>query len=422
MPEILLHYIWQQRLWAGMPQMTTLGQAIEILSVGHHNRDAGPDFSHAHLRIDGQEWVGNIEIHLCASDWRKHRHHTNPAYDSVILHVVCQDDEVVYNSRGEQITQCVLHYPQEKDYLTSMLVHAQHMDDAFATIPCSHQLLSMPSMLTEGWRRTLLLERWRCKTDSIERLLAITKQNWTQAFYITLAHNFGFHTNSLPFESLALQTPLSCIQKHRSSVFQVTAMLLGQSGLLTDTSAKTEEERALWHEYRFLQQKFGLTPIASALWKKGRIRPQNAPEIRIRQFAQLMCQSEFLFSESLQQTDIEVLRSLLHLQPFSEADSKRITMAPAIGQASIDILLINTILPYRYAYAIAHHDIAKAQQAIELIALLPAENNTVIRQWRMLGQTVRSAADTQALIHLYQHYCQHERCINCEVGMQVFAL
>ena len=143
-------------------------------------------------------------------------------------------------------------------------------------------------------------------------------------------------------------------------------------------------------------------------------------EVRIRQFAQLMCQSEFLFSESLQQTDIEVLRSLLHLQPLSEADSKRITMAPAIGQVSIDILLINTILPYRYAYAIAHHDIAKAQQAIELIALLPAENNTVIRQWRMLGQTVRSAADTQALIHLYQNYCQPHLCFNCQIGHQVF--
>ena len=67
MPEILLHYIWQQRLWADTPQATTEGVAVEILSVGQHNRDAGPDFSHAHLRIGTQEWVGNVEMHKRAS-------------------------------------------------------------------------------------------------------------------------------------------------------------------------------------------------------------------------------------------------------------------------------------------------------------------------------------------------------------------
>jgi hypothetical protein len=53
---------------------------------------------------------------------------------------------------------------------------------------------------------------------------------------------------------------------------------------------------------------------------------------------------------------------------------------------------------------------------------LPAEDNTIIRQWRLIGQQVNSAADSQALIHLYQHYCQHECCINCEVGQKVFEL
>ena len=48
------------------------------------------------------------------------------------------------------------------------------------------------------------------------------------------------------------------------------------------------------------------------------------------------------------------------------------------------------------------------------------ENNTIVRQWRMLGQKVSSAADTQALLHLYQHYCQPHGCLNCEVGYQIF--
>ena len=417
MPEILLHYIWQQHFWAECEQFTTDGMPIEIISTGQHNRDAGPDFSLVRLRIGSQEWVGNVELHVRASDWKRHHHHQDPAYDSVILHVVCQADEVVYNSRGEAIAQCVLRYPLAQDYLSHMLTKAQQMDSAFATIPCSQSLLQTPSLLTQGWRSALLLERWRCKTESIGRLLEVTQHSWAHAFYITLAHNFGFHTNSLPFESLALQTPLSCLQKHRNSLFQVTAILLGQSGLLSAETVVTDEQQRLLAEYQFLQKKFSLQPLEPKVWKRARFRPQNAPEVRIRQFAQLLCQSEFLFSQVLHAQTIEDLRHLLRL---SATDSATIDVPPAIGKSSVDVLLINTLLPYKYAYAQEQNDHRSMQQALALMTQLPPEDNTIIRQWRMLGQEVLSAADTQALIHLYQHYCQHERCIHCEVGSQVF--
>ena len=419
MPEILLHYIWQQRLWAGMPQTTTDGLAVEIMSVGQHNRDAGPDFSHARVRINNQEWVGNVEMHIRASDWRHHRHHTNPAYDNVILHVVCVADEPSYNTRGEAIPQCVLCYPHEQDYLTPLFSAALQMDSAWATIPCHQSLLLNTAVLTQGWRDALLLQRMKCRQESIQQLLRITKQNWAEAFYITLAHNFGFHTNSLPFETLALQTPLAYLLKHRNSLFQVTAMLLGQSGLLHENNVKSDEEAALLHEYRFLQKKFGLQPIEAVMWKRGRLRPQNAPERRIRQFAQLICQSEWLFSEMLVQPTVNSLRQLFSLPAVT---SPSLSPIPAIGKKSVDIFLINTLLPYRYAYALAHNDNHGAQMALTLMQQIPAEDNTIIRQWHLLGQQVRTAADTQALIHLYQHYYQNERCIHCEVGQQVFLL
>lgn len=421
MPEILLHYIWQQRLWAGIAQFTNDGLPIEVLSVGQHNRDAGPDFSNVHLRIGGQEWVGNIEIHVRASDWKRHRHHTNPAYDNIILHIVCQDDEQAYNSRGEAVPQCALRYPQNHDYLSSMLHAALDMDKAYANIPCGHQLFQTPHILTQGWRDALLKERWQCKTTSIHQLLRITHNDWAKAFYVTLAHNFGFHTNSLPFEALALQTPLIYLQKHRNSLFQVTAILLGQSGLLNADTATTPEKMALWAEYQFLQRKFRLVPIEASLWKRSRMRPQNAPEVRIRQFAQLICQSEWLFSRMLQAQSINELRALLQLSDIDNTHPL-LQLPTKIGKSSLDILLINTLLPYRYAYASERQDHASMEQTLQLMQQLPAEENTIIRQWRMIGQKVESAADSQALIHLYQHYCQHERCINCEVGQMVFGL
>lgn len=398
MPEIVLHYIWEHCLWAGFAQQTTDGQPVEILSVGEHNRDAGPDYSHAHVKIGNREWVGNIEIHVYSSDWIKHRHHLDKAYDNVILHVVRTAEKPIYNSRGDLIPQCELQYPSDKDYLSALFQSAQQMDSAVARIGCAEQLVHDPGLLTEGWRKTLLRKRLECKRSSITRLLEITKGSWEHALYISLARNFGFHTNSLPFEQLAINTPLSYLQKHRNNLFQLTALLMGQAGLI--------QEPELQKEYDFLRAKFGLTPMDGSVWKHARMRPQNSPELRIHQFAQLMYQSENLLSKILDTNDLKDICALFAVENM--------------GSSSIDILLINTVIPYKYAYALHRNHSAQAEAAMMLMEKIPAENNTIIRQWRVLGQEIHNAADTQALLHLYQNYCQHHECINCEVGYQIF--
>lgn len=416
MPEILLHYIWEKCLWAEFPQCTTDGKPVEIISVGEHNRNAGPDYSHARIRIDGREWVGNIEIHVHSSEWYHHKHHLDKAYDNVILHVVRDADKQVFNSQGEAVLQCALRYPDDHDYLTGLLADAMRMDSAESRIGCAKQLLDDPLLLTEGWRRLLLRKRLDCKRASIERLLEITHGSWEHAFYISLARNFGFHTNSVPFEELAIATPLSCLRKHRDNLFQLTAILLGQSGLPI-------KDESLAREYAFLRTKFNLTPIDGSLWKLGRIRPQNSPERRIRQFANLLHRSEFLFSRIIETNNLDSLIQLFAQDGF--------------GSSSIDIILINTVVPYKYAYSqitssANSHQIVPCQRSIapttapdhlsvlSLMEQIPAEDNTVIRQWRILGQQVRNAADTQALLHLYQNYCQHHDCVNCEVGYRIF--
>lgn len=403
MPEIVLHYIWEKCLWVGYAQQTTDGKSVEILSVGEHNRDAGPDYSHARVRIDGKEWVGNIEIHVCSSDWTKHKHHLDKAYDNVILHVVRTADKPVWNAKGELVPQCELNYPSDKDYLSGLFAAAQQMDSAVGRIGCAEQLLHEPGLLTEGWRKTLLYKRLECKRASIDRLLKITKGSWEHALYISLARNFGFHTNSLPFEQLAINTPLSYLQKHRNSLFQLTAILLGQAGLLEGLSVTGDGLRDLQKEYAFMQAKFGLTPMDGSIWKRSKIHPQNSPELRIRQFAQLLYQSESLLSKILDTDELSALSELFQVDKM--------------GKSSIDILLINTVLPYKYAYA-KHRN--ATFDVLALMEKIPAENNTIIRQWRVLGQEVKNAADTQALLHLYQNYCQHHECINCEVGYKIF--
>ena len=396
MPEILLHYIWQRGIFKAFPQYTTDGRRIEVLSVGQHNTDAGPDFSNVHLLIHGdertEEWAGNVEIHVASSDWFKHKHHTDAAYDRVILHVVRKADKAIYNTQGEPIVQCELRYPDEQDYLSQLLADARLMDSSFSTHRCGKFLLQDPALLTNGWKQTMLKRRLDCKKQSIERLLEITHNHWEQAFYISLAHYFGFHVNGIPFEQLAINTPLSCLQKHRNSLKQLTAILLGQSGLMSP-------EDELYKEYCFLKVKFGLQPVDASLWKRGRIRPQNAPEVRIRQFAELLYRSEFLFSKLMEANDVETLRELLTVT--------------GIGKESVDILIINAVVPFKYARG-------KQENALAILRELPAEKNTIIRQWRELGQIVTDASDSQALIHLYLTCCQTGQCLNCDVAYQIF--
>lgn len=405
MPEILLHYIWQHGLFRAFPQYTTDGKQIEVLSTGRHNRDAGPDFTDVRLRITGRDGqstllVGEIEIHVLSSDWYRHRHHTDKAYDHLVLHVVGRADKQVFNTEGEAVEQCELRYPNDPDYMQRLMQDALQMDTAWGIHPCAGMIREMPEIITDGWRQALLNDRLRTKNDSISRLLALTHNNREEAFYVSLAHNFGFHTNGIPFEQLALQTPHGCLMKHRDNLFQLTALLLGQSGLLEEHVTQGDTEyTAMWNEYLFLRHKFNLTPLSASLWKRARLRPANFPEVRIRQFAALLHGSEFLLSKVLETNTPDGLRCL-----FTDC---------GIGESSANILLINTVVPFRYAFS-------NKEESIRLLHALPPEDNSIIRQWRVLKQVIQDAADTQALIHLYQNFCQPHRCVNCDVARQIF--
>lgn len=427
MPELLLHYIWMKGIFLPFPQSTIDGRPIRVLSLGQHNRQVGPDFENVHLMIGDQEWFGSVEMHLRSSDWYRHHHDLNKAYDGVILHVVRDADRAVFSTDGNPIPQCALCYPQDRDYLQGLMAGCTDPDSPFNALSCGRQLLSHPDIITRGWRDTLLDQRMECKADAIRRILEIKSQDWNEAFYITLSRNFGFHTNSLPFEQLALQTPLSYLNKHRDSLFQLTAILLGQSGLLDPAFGEvsgfrrimTAEETELWNEYCFLRKKFSLTPLDPSVWRRGRVRPQNRPELRIRQFAQLIYQSEFLFSRLMEADSVDRMRELFILSPDPVEMDSRVMPVQPLGLSSIDGILINTVLPYRYAYEQIggrHHAVSTR----DLMEAVPAEDNNIIRQWRQLGQRAVSAADTQALIHLYQNYCQNSRCVHCDVGWQVF--
>jgi len=117
MQEDHLHYIWLHKKFDALNLRTTQGDPITIVSGGEHNYNSGPDFFNAQIKIGGQLWAGNVEIHVRAGDWFVHGHETDPNYDNVILHVVWQNDTDIYRKDNSIIPALELRPLVHKDTL-----------------------------------------------------------------------------------------------------------------------------------------------------------------------------------------------------------------------------------------------------------------------------------------------------------------
>lgn len=302
--EQLLHYTWKHKLYGLHALKTTEGKTVEIIDPGLANMHAGPDFFNAKIKIDDVLWVGNVEIHEHSSDWFRHGHHTDCDYDSVILHVASDIDATVQRSNGEVIPQMELHYPEQllKNY--EELLHEDRYPACFRIIP------QLSKFTVHSWMTALQIERFENKAKSIEKRLADSNQDWEQAFFITLARNFGFGVNSDAFELWAKNVPLSAVNKHRDDLFQIEAFFFGQAGLLNELPNDEYTERMI-KEYEYMKHKFELKPSEDFKWKFLRLRPGNFPHVRIAQLANLYHRSQGMLSKLMETKTLKELRNLL---------------------------------------------------------------------------------------------------------------
>ena len=156
--ELLYQYLWKQRMM-GRKCLTVRGDDVEIIYAGIHNRDAGPDFLNARLRINDREWIGNVEIHVKASDWRRHGHDADPAYGNVILHVVGVDDMRVSRGDGSEIPQTVVTFPESFYRMYEALSHR------ISNVPCEPYIRQLPGLSVADWLSSLCVERMQDKAD-----------------------------------------------------------------------------------------------------------------------------------------------------------------------------------------------------------------------------------------------------------------
>lgn len=417
MNEDFLHYIWKYRLFESKKLETTSGESLEIIKPGEHNTDGGPDFHNARIKIDKTLWAGNIEIHINASDWVKHGHQNDNAYDNIILHVVHSNDIEIKRKNKEIIPTLEL-----KELIPlNVFRRYKNMMNSKQWIPCQKLIKQAESIVINSWLERILIEKLENKTEFIIRLLEQTKNNWEQSFYICLARNFGFKLNAEAFELLARSTPLSVIGKHKNSLFQIESIYFGQAGLLNN-SPKEEYATSLLHEFKLLKQKFGLSPIPAHIWKFLRLQPSGFPTLRIAQFSSLMHKTSHLFSKILETTKINELENLFQCScseywdthyVFGKESPKRLKN---MGKTAIENIIINTIVPFLFIYGEHTKEEKYKERAIRFLEQLDGEKNAIITQWKLMEMPVKTAANTQALIELKNNYCNKKKCLNCALG------
>ncbi len=419
MYEDLLHYVWKyQRFNRNL--ITSGGTPVNVEFPGINNVDAGPDFTNAKIRIDNTLWAGNVEIHVKSSDWYTHNHHKDGAYKNIILHVVYEDDKDIFDRAGNKIPTVEI-----KDFIDNSLVSRyKSFTESKNPIACAKLINAVDTIVVFGWLEKLAIERLQNKTEDIFNKLALYKNDWEQAFYEIFARNLGFKVNAEPFEMLAKSVPQQYFAKCKNNLFQLEALLFGQAGLLEEKFTD-EYPNSLKAEYSYLQKKFNLKPLNKHLWKFLRIRPGNFPTIRLAQFAGLIYKSENLFSKVIECNSAKELYSLFDAECsiywFNHYvfDKETGEKSKKIGKSAIELLIINTMVPFLFTYGKAHESYKYIERSLEFLAQIPPESNHIIKTFSDTGIKAENAMQSQALIQCYNQYCLKRKCLQCNVGNAV---
>lgn len=416
-PEDFLHYIWKNRLFR-LPLTLTSGEDIEVLDMGQHNHDSGPDFFNAKIRINKTVWAGNVEVHFKTSDWFMHGHHHDMNYQNIILHVVYHHDVEVSDTEGCNIPTAEIRFPMNIFENYSAILRNTEW------IPCGSSVRNIDPLIMNLWLDRMLAERMQVKSEDIIKNFRETKGNWKETIYRQLARNFGFKVNGVPFDLVSKSLPYKYLEKHHQNRIQTEALLFGQAGFLDELKGD-EYYRELKSESDYLRKKYNLRPVAGHLWRFLRMRPANFPTIRIAQFAALVSTDPGFPANILEQDPGIIRNTLLNLKPSAYWENHYIFNKPsvkrskALGDHAVYNIIINTVIPVYFEYARQTGIDHFRQNAITFLETLPPESNNITRGWAKIGLNVSSAFYSQSLLQLKNNYCNQKKCLFCQVGNQI---
>jgi hypothetical protein len=416
MQEDFLHYIWKYQKFNTHRFTSSEGEPIEIVNPGQHNKNAGPDFFNAKLRIDGQLWAGNVEIHVKSSDWYAHRHEVDSAYDNVILHVVWENDAVVFRQNNTEVPTLEI-----KPYVE------RHLEENYvglltskSWINCEAHFSEVDDFLLYNWLERLYIHRLERKSQWIKDLLINSNNNWEAILFKMLLKNFGLKVNARAFESISNSVDFSIIRKIQNHDLDLEALLFGQAKLL-DPEYEDFYFNTLKERYMFLRRKYNLDNSGVVKVDFFRLRPSNFPTIRLSQFARLYSKHKGLFSKIIETNTLEAFYELFRVGPsgfwkshytFSNASK---TSSKLLSKSFIDLLIVNTIIPLKFTYSKSQGNYNE-ENLLDLIQQVKIERNAIVDKFISLKDMNRNALISQGLLELKHEFCDKNKCLQCSIG------
>ena len=416
MKEDFLHHVWQFKKFDIANLKTTKGESIQILNSGQYLQLTGPDFFNAQLIIGNQKWAGNVEIHLKSSDWYVHNHEKDSNYESVILHVVWEYDVPIFRKDDSEIPTLEL-----KEYVALADLHKyQSLVSQKSWIYCENEIGNVDDFIFKNWQERLFFERLERKSQLIFELAEISNHDWEAVLFCLLAKNFGLNTNGEMFYKIAKSIPFSVVRKESYSSESLEALLFGQANLLSQ-DFQDNYAKELQKSYNYLVLKYQLHEKVFGLVEFFKHRPDNFPTIRLAQLANLYFHQKNLFSLVMNGTSINELYQIFNVgvsqywethYNFDKNSSKKMKK---LSKSFIDLLVINTIIPLRFAYARSQQK-EITQELIDLAILIPAEKNAILEKFYSFGVNSQNAYESQSLLQLKKNYCDNKKCLDCAIG------
>ncbi len=423
MKEKFLHFIWKFQLLKHNPLYTTNGEIIQILNPGIWNdKDSGPDFTFAKIKIGNKIWVGNIEIHVCSSDWDSHHHSSDEAYSNVILHVVFDHDSEVEFIESRQVSTLEL-----RNYIPKEVIfnYKQLLENGERFIPCEKNFFTVKKEMIDVWLERVVIERIERRSKAIEKDFIKNDKNWEQLLFKKLAYAFGLKINAETFSIWADSFDFKVLQKVQKNKDFIYALFFGQAGFLDEAITGKYVEK-LKTDYEFLQNKYGLNPLHSSLFKFFRLRPVSFPTIRLMQLATVYIHYQNLFTFLISTKSADKIYPVffdLEYPAFWEnhytlhKTSER-KVVKKITNDLIERIIINVLIPMKFVYA---KSIGKdvSDELLDLLVSLPPEKNSILENFSRLGLSADNAMQSQALLELKKYYCDEKKCLNCAIGLQI---
>ncbi len=421
--EDFLQSVWKYQYFDKSGLQTTSGDSLSIKKIGFHNFHEGPDFLEAHIQLGAIEYFGHVEVHRNSSDWKYHEHDADPRYNSVVLHVVFEDDKEILRKDGTKIPTLVL----KGRILLDVVRNYERLFTGKGDLLCASGLAEVPEIIRFSTLEKALVERLEIKSSRVLDILNQTNADWEETCLRWLMIAFGFKTNAEAMQQLGQLIAFKTLKKHSGNALVIQAMLLGQAGLIPE-NVQDEYALILKREYDFYHQKYKLPhSMHASEWKFMGVRPGNFPTTRLVQLAEIISKNPNLLSSILHDSaDFKTIKSLFTVQvpdywrfhhQLDKPTSK--TLSSSISALTFNLLLINFVVPIWFAYGKYMQDSTWQERCFDLLQQMNAEENYIIRKFRNCGWAPQNAFDAQGMIGLFHNYCHLKKCLDCKVGQNM---